>query len=120
MMRGLRGESLSKCTCKLDKPHTLTAILSHISLRLRTIGDFIYRKLMKYKPQYETLLLTVIDVSLEVQHIVRGEKVSAICALDYAVWWRRRPSKRVLSIEDKGRGRRRRDSLLRFQIYVTA
>jgi hypothetical protein len=54
----------------------------------------------------ETLLLTVVDVTLEIEHVVGREQVPSVRALDHARWWSWRALRRVAPVRDE-RGRRR-------------
>ena len=70
--------------CANNRSHTLTAILSQISRKLPNGGVRLPISWeLKCVPENQTLLLAIVNVLLEIQHIVSGKEITAIGALDH-------------------------------------
>lgn len=84
-----------------------TAIRSHISRKLQDDELVFGGRSYRHEPQHETLFLTVVDVLLQIQHVVRSEQVATVRALDDARRRRWRTSGRIPPVYDQRRGGRR-------------
>ena len=116
VMRSLGKDRLDRRGGVADFKPTLTATRSHISRRLvhgrsATSTDIFVADPARDSPEHQPLFLPVVDVLLKIQHVVRGEQVASVRALDDAARGRRRARLRIMAVHHQRRCRRCRRGL---------